>query len=374
MFTWSGSGLPLTILDTQNVSDHTTKTNAYIYPDRYTVISNSPTQPPLRPGYAHLRDVNRRHPSSSMTVLVTRTPLHNLSMTGAQTNGIKRKSLRHAHDPDEDAPPTKKPKAPPATKNASQNTSKTKSKRGEFLRQSDHDAHDLMRMRPAYDEEDDGFSYSRARTRKSKAKAPVNAPEPDTTAAATSAPGAQPAKEQPPPADENAPTESAQPPRKKPRKTLPTTPEPATRRRSKRLSGNSPVNEQNAATSRSAPAPSETQAQQTKPTTPPPAPVNDENAPPANHSPAVDQGELTVHKKRGPAKIPLPFGETPVLRRNKEMRKLSAEKSRRSSSGMRGRRASSLIETGSSRGTWIFSLLTYLPSFVFLFFFVFFCL
>jgi hypothetical protein len=70
----------------------------------------------------------------------------------------------------------------------------------------------------------------------------------------------------------------------------------------------------------------------------------------------LDQGELTIHKKRGPAKIPLPFGETPVLRRNKEMRKLSAEKSRRSSSGMRGRRASSLIEAGSSRGTWILFL------------------
>ena len=70
-----------------------------------------------------------------MTALVTRTPLHTLSMTGAQTNGIKRKSLRHAPDPDDrDAPPAKKskPQTAAVAKNASQSTVKTKTKRGEF--------------------------------------------------------------------------------------------------------------------------------------------------------------------------------------------------------------------------------------------------
>ncbi|KAI5206072.1 hypothetical protein E4T39_02730 [Aureobasidium subglaciale] len=270
--------------------------------------------------------------------IVTRTPLHNLSMTGAQTNGIKRKSLRHHNDPDEDAPPSKKPKAPSTTassRNASQNT--------------------VKKAKKTYDDDDDGFSFKRLRSKKGKAKTPDVAPEPEATAGASApAPEVQPGQQQPPRNDENAPIGATQPPRKKARKTLPTTPEPTPRRRSKRLSGNSPPHGQAPATSKPA---TESQFQHTQPATPPPAPANEENvAPAADNSPAVDQGELTIHKKRGPAKIPLPFGETPVLRRNKEMRKLSAEKSRRSSSGMRGRRASSLIESGSSRAGFEFNI------------------
>lgn len=50
-------------------------------------------------------------------------------------------------------------------------------------------------------------------------------------------------------------------------------------------------------------------------------------------------------------RIQLPFADTPVIKRNKEMRKASAENGqRRSSSGMRGRRASSLIEEGRGNG------------------------
>lgn len=49
-------------------------------------------------------------------------------------------------------------------------------------------------------------------------------------------------------------------------------------------------------------------------------------------------------------KIALPFADTPIIRRNKEMRKASADSNRRSSSGMRGRRASSLIDEGRGNG------------------------
>lgn len=50
-------------------------------------------------------------------------------------------------------------------------------------------------------------------------------------------------------------------------------------------------------------------------------------------------------------KIALPFADTPVIRRNKEMRENKGKKGeRRSSLSLRGRRASSLIETGSSNG------------------------
>ncbi|KAI9723817.1 MAG: hypothetical protein M1828_004067 [Chrysothrix sp. TS-e1954] len=57
---------------------------------------------------------------------------------------------------------------------------------------------------------------------------------------------------------------------------------------------------------------------------------------------------LRVDKKRRTTKIALPFADTPVIARNKEMRKTSAEHRRRSSSTLRGRRASSLIDSGVS--------------------------
>jgi kinetochore protein Mis13/DSN1 len=62
---------------------------------------------------------------------------------------------------------------------------------------------------------------------------------------------------------------------------------------------------------------------------------------------------LEVHKGRGKGgkvsdskKIALPFSDTPIINRNKEMRRKTG--GRRSSLGMRGRRASSLIDNGHS--------------------------
>lgn len=49
-------------------------------------------------------------------------------------------------------------------------------------------------------------------------------------------------------------------------------------------------------------------------------------------------------------KIALPFADTPIIRRNKEMRKGVENAYRRSSLGNRGRRASSLIDGGKSNG------------------------
>ena len=53
-------------------------------------------------------------------------------------------------------------------------------------------------------------------------------------------------------------------------------------------------------------------------------------------------------------KVSLPFADTPVIRRNQEMRKGSGDGQRRSSLGMRGRRASSLIDSGKSNGRKVF--------------------
>ena len=59
----------------------------------------------------------------------------------------------------------------------------------------------------------------------------------------------------------------------------------------------------------------------------------------------------TQHEDHSATKIALPFADTPVIKRNKAMREgKSGKGERRSSLGTRGRRASSLIESGSSNG------------------------
>ncbi|KAI1802171.1 Mis12-Mtw1 protein family-domain-containing protein [Daldinia bambusicola] len=65
---------------------------------------------------------------------------------------------------------------------------------------------------------------------------------------------------------------------------------------------------------------------------------------------AIQSTPVDEHKSRGNAsdskKIALPFSDTPIMNRNKEMRRKTG--ARRSSLGMRGRRASSLIDNGHS--------------------------
>lgn len=59
--------------------------------------------------------------------------------------------------------------------------------------------------------------------------------------------------------------------------------------------------------------------------------------------------ESPVHEESvQSAKITLPMSDTPIINRNKEMRKKGGTSGRRSSLGSRGRRASSLIENGNS--------------------------
>lgn len=78
---------------------------------------------------------------------------------------------------------------------------------------------------------------------------------------------------------------------------------------------------------------------------------------PTNHVPGTpipmemegNSTEAHRHEDAGAHKIALPFSDTPVINRNKEMRKKGGGGgSRRSSLEMRGRRASSLIENGHS--------------------------
>ncbi|KAB8346031.1 hypothetical protein FH972_023083 [Carpinus fangiana] len=68
---------------------------------------------------------------------------------------------------------------------------------------------------------------------------------------------------------------------------------------------------------------------------------------PPRLTPAPHDGPLHVEKKRE-TKIALPFADTPIINRNRELRDISNSSRRRSSSGMRGRRASSLMDSGTS--------------------------
>jgi kinetochore protein Mis13/DSN1 len=149
-----------------------------------------------------------------------------------------------------------------------------------------------------------------------------------------------------PPPPPPAPAEEAAPKttQKKQRRRLPTTPERDAAakpiRRSKRLSNE---NENTNQTSPHKAAHARSHARQERS----PSPFN--------------ARPVTVEKKRRKGadgveeekimRIQLPFADTPVIKRNKEMRKTSAETgNRRSSSGMRGKRASSLIDEGRGNG------------------------
>lgn len=87
------------------------------------------------------------------------------------------------------------------------------------------------------------------------------------------------------------------------------------------------------------------------------APARKKSRKPVEQAPAtpqpmeVDEDATQDNQQHDPGaqKIALPFSDTPVINRNKEMRKKGGNGgSRRSSLGMRGRRASSLIENGHS--------------------------
>ncbi|KAF2873596.1 Mis12-Mtw1 protein family-domain-containing protein [Massariosphaeria phaeospora] len=228
----------------------------------------------------------------------------------------RRRSARHAFE-DDDAPTAKRPKtevngAGRRTNGATKKAAKT-------------EANVVI----AYDEDDDGFQFTR-RTSRRTTKSHL-APEP-------------------------IPEEPAQPApsrRKKDSVAAPGSEAPAAKnpRRSTRLSADKEQLEAHADVRKSQSKSTKKTAapEKKKQATPAPEPqlekkiaLNGVETPKAN--------ELQVAKKRdgGATKIMLPFADTPVITRNKEMRKGTKEGHRRSSTGLRGRRASSLIDSGLS--------------------------
>ncbi|KAK4971504.1 hypothetical protein LTR42_007232 [Elasticomyces elasticus] len=261
-------------------------------------------------------------------------------MNGAGTS--KRRSARLSHEGiEENEPPAKKSKAygAPAT------TVSTK--------EQDGDAKVVAKRKPrkTYDEDVDGFAFNKGTRKAKEPKQPavrnsVIEDAPPVLAAPVPAKIASPVKSQAP---APAPTEEAapKPAPKKTRRRFPTTPEREAaekpKRRSKRLSSENESSD---------PVPS------------PFKPAHAKSHANTERSPSPDKARpITVSKKRKVGenggeeeqkvmRIALPFQDTPVIRRNKEMRKGDSNDHRRSSSGMRGQRASSLMDEGRGNGTY----------------------
>jgi kinetochore protein Mis13/DSN1 len=263
-----------------------------------------------------------------MTTIFARSPLQSLPMA-ANRPTTRRRSVKQAFDED-DAPA---PKRPRTEVNGTSKRANGAAKKA---------------AKAAYDEDDDGFQFSRRTSKRTaKAQAAPVAPEP--------IPEEPPAKSAR--SDEPLPAKSTAR-RKRDTSTAidPESSDTQKRRRSTRLSGDKQQLEARPKAAE-APAPKRTkksapvQTERKKQVTPAPeAQPEQKTALMGVKTPT--QNELTVAKKRDPnaQRIMLPFADTPVITRNKEMRKGSKEGHRRSSTGLRGRRASSLIDSGMSNG------------------------
>ncbi|KAM3418266.1 hypothetical protein BST61_g4267 [Cercospora zeina] len=261
-----------------------------------------------------------------MSIVLTRAPLEAIGMNGATTQ--KRRSARLSGEGNgENEPPAKKAKVNGGTTT----TISTKQQDGEPKKAASR------KKRQEYTDQADDFQFARKSSKRKKANQDAVAHSNlEAAPAAESAPEAE--KEQPAPAVEEPAPKTTQ---KKPRRRFPTTPERELAEkptlRSKRLS------DENSAEPAAQPSPHRRAHAQSH-----------ENA---DRSPSPGRGRpLTQEKKRKQPtegrretrvmQIALPFADTPIQRRNKEMRKTSAEGHRRSSTGMRGKRASSVIDEG----------------------------
>lgn len=187
-------------------------------------------------------------------------------------------------------------------------------------------------MLAEYDEEDDGFAFARTRSKKAKAEASKQAA----------------------PVVEDVQEESVKP-------------APARRSRKKSVDPSSATPTEDAPKEKRRRSPRNSGDHQTT-TDPPPIQVKKRrNKEAKTVEPKTGEAEepIAASAQQAPkspkptehheiswdaTKIALPFADTPIIRRNKEMRKGGGNGDRRSSLGMRGRRASSLIDSGKSNG------------------------
>jgi len=270
-----------------------------------------------------------------MTDVIARSPLHPFPMASVQRSARRRSARLETED---DARPAKKQKlddggAPlktPGRKHAanSKKSAACMSPEGtERIECDDALGADAM---AAYTEDADGFQFARKKVTR---KAPAKEKTAEAAQPASGEMSAQAGAQQTDTSNERP----AQPAKKRKRRFSEAIREEGARprRRSARLSGE-----------KVQPVPPD----DSKPTPATPQ-VGREGAVVRAEvtEPEGDEAGLRVEKRRVTTKIALPFADTPVITRNKEMRKNSGGH-RRSSTGLRGRRASSLIESGTSNG------------------------
>ncbi|KAF9629419.1 Mtw1 kinetochore complex DSN1 [Lasiodiplodia theobromae] len=275
---------------------------------------------------------------------------------GAPTTTTRRRSARHAFADEEDsghqhhveAPAGKKAKKEAAAVNGvgrggANGTAAAAAEAGTKAGRR------KTRASAAYDEDDDGFTFSRTRPKKTAAKKVAEA-EPAPAPATKKAKLSKVVEEQQPLADEPAKSTT-----KKARKSAVAAIAPAVaeevapkRRRSARLSAGTNAQEQQQQASTPAPEkakrPRKSTAHKDKTRTPK---QGNEDGVAVVGAEAEERAEAEQPSRDG-TKIALPFADTPIIKRNKEMRKGGGAGHRRSSTGLRGRRASSLIDSGTS--------------------------
>jgi kinetochore protein Mis13/DSN1 len=197
-----------------------------------------------------------------------------------------------------------------------------------------------------YDEEDDGFVFTRAKTRNPRPSTSKITSIPEQAAA-----GAENGRH--PEADKVVQRHEEHDPKELPKKrrtrmsfSTPNVRAEKPVRRSKRLSDE--AERRDGSPQRKIRRKDEAQAEGAK------RPQEITRPPEQQKTPLPPQAD--VEGDPSATKIALPFADTPVIRKNKAMRERKSGKGdRRSSLGLRGRRASSLIDTGNSNGEQIMS-------------------
>ncbi|KAE8419929.1 Mis12-Mtw1 protein family-domain-containing protein [Aspergillus pseudocaelatus] len=192
------------------------------------------------------------------------------------------------------------------------------------------------RKQDAFDEEDEGFQFTRIKTKKSKptVESIPEIPQPEVPAPKPSPRRGRPPKKRPAEKSENgvASKKSSESSNRQTRSTAkPSLPEPETQPASATRTTRTTRRQDNGET-----APVEKKRKKGRPS--------------KSHDDQRNGFVSPEPQQAGTSKITLPMADTPVIQRNKELRGAakSGKGNRRSSLGMRGRRASSLIDSGAS--------------------------
>ena len=267
-----------------------------------------------------------------MTTLFARPPLQELSMSKAQS-GSRRQSSRLQEREDSVPPSTS---VASKTTISSAQTTKAKAKTS---------TNNSQKRKAQYDEEDDGFKFSRVKRRKASPQLPAVTENPAISKSNATNEG-QDGTSQPTASENGVSTSPKQPKKKRMSFSTPTKKDSQSKRLSSELeprNGSPP------------PPPALLEVKPVKlrkeKTTKHKSPAERGLSPQHEALPSEQTSTSSETQEHAPTKIALPFADTPVISRNKAMRQDRASKGeRRSSLGLRGRRASSLIDSGTSNG------------------------